>query len=70
MRSSCESHQLIKSKNWQPPGDEELPNLDITYLTPGARGISKRQEAKAPEQIMQESVPDPGFVPESSGAIR
>ncbi|OAG07169.1 general substrate transporter [Paraphaeosphaeria sporulosa] len=59
-----------KSKNWQPPEGEELPNLDNTYLTPGARGINKRQEARAPEQMMQENTPEPGYFPESSGARR
>jgi SP family sugar:H+ symporter-like MFS transporter len=46
-----------KSKNWHPTPGEDLPNLDSTYLTPGARGIKKRQEARAPEQSMREEVP-------------
>jgi SP family sugar:H+ symporter-like MFS transporter len=45
-----------KSKDWHPTPGEELPNLDNTYLTPGARGINKKQEARAPEQMMQENV--------------
>lgn len=63
----------IKSKHWQPPEGDELPNLDNTYLTPGARGINKKQEARAPEEMRQESMPapvSPGYVPESSGALR
>lgn len=48
-----------KSKHWQPTEGEELPNLDSTYLTPGARGINKKQEARAPEQLRQESVVAP-----------
>ncbi|KAF2833876.1 general substrate transporter [Ophiobolus disseminans] len=46
-----------KSKNWHPTPGEELPNLDNTYLTPGARGINKKQEARAPEQMMREEIP-------------
>jgi SP family sugar:H+ symporter-like MFS transporter len=40
----------IGSSKWEPPEGEELPNLDSTYLTPGARGIRKRNEAGVPEQ--------------------
>lgn len=62
----------IKSKHWQPPEDDELPNLDSTYLTPGARGIRKRQEAGAPEQQRNESMAGPsgqnGIAHEASGA--
>ncbi|OAK96052.1 general substrate transporter [Phaeosphaeriaceae sp. SRC1lsM3a] len=46
-----------KSKNWHPEPGEELPNLDNTYLTPGARGINKKQEARAPEQMRMEEAP-------------
>ncbi|ORY09393.1 and other transporter-domain-containing protein [Clohesyomyces aquaticus] len=42
------------SKNWEPPEDDELPNLDNTYLTPGARGIRKMEEARAPETERRE----------------
>lgn len=46
-----------KSKHWEPPANEELPALDNTYLTPGARGIKKGNEARAPEQLRKESIP-------------
>lgn len=49
-----------------PPEGEELPNLDNTYLTPGARGINKKHEARAPEQAMLEQVPTSEM--QSSGA--
>ncbi|KAF1939779.1 general substrate transporter [Clathrospora elynae] len=45
-----------KSKHWQPTPGEELPTLDNTYLTPGARGIKKRNEARAPEELRKEEV--------------
>jgi SP family sugar:H+ symporter-like MFS transporter len=45
-----------QSKNWQPTEGEDLPNLDNTYLTPGARGINKKHEARVPEQAMMEHV--------------
>ena len=54
------------SKHWSPPEGDELPNLDNTYLTPGGRGINKKQEARAPEQAMVENVPQSEMV--SSGA--
>jgi SP family sugar:H+ symporter-like MFS transporter len=47
----------IKSKHWEPPEGDELPNLDNTYLAPGGRGINKKQEARAPEQLQQENGP-------------
>jgi SP family sugar:H+ symporter-like MFS transporter len=46
-----------KSKHWQPTPGEELPALDNIYLTPGARGIKKGNEARAPEQLRREDVP-------------
>lgn len=46
-----------KSKDWQPTPGEELPTLDNTYLTPGARGINKMQEARAPEALRREDIP-------------
>ena len=55
-----------KSKHWVPTEGEELPNLDNTYLTPGARGINKKGEAQAPERDMRESVPENEM--QSSGA--
>lgn len=62
----------IKSSKWQPPEGDELPNLDNTYLTPGARGIKKKNEARAPDEQRQESVVmpqnDPDVVKEASGA--
>ena len=45
------------SKHWSPPEGDELPNLDGTYLTPGGRGIKKKEEARVPEQAMVENVP-------------
>lgn len=47
-----------QSKDWVPPEGEELPNLDNTYLTPGARGINKKQEARVPENALMENVPE------------
>lgn len=61
----------IKSASWQPPEGEDLPNLDSTYLTPGARGIKKKQEAGVPTEQRNESVPrleSQGVIPEASGA--
>ncbi|PSN63955.1 general substrate transporter [Corynespora cassiicola Philippines] len=61
----------IKSKHWQPPEGDELPHLDNTYLTPGARGIRKKNEAGVPEALRQESVArgvDDVVIPEASGA--
>jgi len=60
-----------KSAQWEPPEGDELPNLDNTYLTPGARGINKKNEARAPEELRKESVAGPsngGEVPMASGA--
>ncbi|EOA92310.1 uncharacterized protein SETTUDRAFT_162736 [Exserohilum turcica Et28A] len=57
-----------KSKHWEPPADEDLPSLDSTYLTPGARGIKKGNEARAPEQLRRESVPVSDADMEASGA--
>ncbi|KAL6707977.1 hexose transporter hxt5 [Coniothyrium glycines] len=45
------------SKYWKPTPGEELPALDNTYLTPGARGINKKGEARAPEEFRREDVP-------------
>jgi SP family sugar:H+ symporter-like MFS transporter len=61
----------LKSKGWQPPEGDDLPNVDNLYLTKGARGIRKRNEAGAaapPLAERQESVvvPNGGF--EASGA--
>jgi len=60
----------IKSKSWQPPEGEDLPNVDNLYLTKGARGIRKRNEAgAAPLAERQESVAPPsGEIYEASGA--
>lgn len=55
-----------KSKNWTPTEGEDLPNLDSTYLTPGARGINKKQEARAPENLQREEVTDADM--QASGA--
>jgi SP family sugar:H+ symporter-like MFS transporter len=57
-----------KSKHWEPPENEELPALDNTYLTPGARGIKKSNEARAPEQLRKESVPATDADMHASGA--
>ena len=57
-----------KSKNWQPTPGEELPALDNTYLTPGARGIKKGNEARAPEQMRTEDVPVTEADMQASGA--
>jgi SP family sugar:H+ symporter-like MFS transporter len=57
-----------KSKNWHPTPGEDLPNLDSTFLTPGARGINKKQEARAPEQMMREEVPVTEADMQASGA--
>ncbi|KAF2035340.1 general substrate transporter [Setomelanomma holmii] len=57
-----------KSKNWHPTPGEDLPNLDNTYLTPGARGINKKHEARAPEQIMREEAPVTEADMQASGA--
>ena len=54
------------SKHWVPTEGEELPNLDNMYLTPGGRGINKKQEARVPEQDMMERVPESEM--QSSGA--
>jgi SP family sugar:H+ symporter-like MFS transporter len=59
-----------KSKNWHPTPGEDLPNLDSTYLTPGARGINKKTEARAPEQMMREEVPPTEADMQASGAIK
>ena len=55
----------ITSAKWEPPEGDELPNLDNTYLTPGARGINKGGEQR--QENMQMPVND-GPIPESSGA--
>jgi SP family sugar:H+ symporter-like MFS transporter len=55
----------MKSKHWQPPEGEELPSLDNTYLTPGARGINKRTQE--PETEKREGLMNPDVVGESSG---
>ncbi|KAF2204785.1 general substrate transporter [Delitschia confertaspora ATCC 74209] len=47
----------IKSKYWQPPEGDALPNLDNTYLTPGARGINKKTEAGVPEEERRDRAP-------------
>jgi len=52
----------IKSKHWQPPEGEELPSLDNTYLTPGARGIKKKNEASVPTEERRENM-----APQSGG---
>jgi SP family sugar:H+ symporter-like MFS transporter len=57
-----------KSKHWRPTEGEELPNLDNTFLTPGARGINKKQEARAPEQLMREDAPVTEADMQASGA--
>ena len=57
-----------KSKHWHPTPGEELPALDNTYLTPGARGIKKANEARAPEQLRRESVPVTEADLQASGA--
>ena len=57
-----------KSKHWVPTEGEELPNLDNTYLTPGARGINKKQEARVPEELRQEAVPVTEADMQASGA--
>ncbi|KAH7085159.1 general substrate transporter [Paraphoma chrysanthemicola] len=57
-----------KSKDWHPTPGEDLPNLDNTFLTPGARGINKKQEARAPEQMMREEVPPTEEDMQASGA--
>ncbi|KAF1955579.1 general substrate transporter [Byssothecium circinans] len=64
----------IKSAKWEPPEGEDLPNLDSTFLTPGARGINKRDEAREPSLERKESVEElssarPGVFPEASGAM-
>jgi len=61
----------IKSAKWEPPEGDELPNLDNTYLTPGARGINKKTEAGVPIEQRKENMVIPGQsgpIPESSGA--
>jgi SP family sugar:H+ symporter-like MFS transporter len=57
-----------KSKNWEPTPGEEMPALDNTYLTPGARGIKKKDEARQPEQMRRESVPVTDEDMQASGA--
>jgi SP family sugar:H+ symporter-like MFS transporter len=57
-----------KSKHWRPTEGEELPNLDSMYLTPGGRGVNKKQEARAPEQKMREDVPVTEADMQASGA--
>lgn len=56
-----------KSKDWHPELGEDLPNLDNTYLTPGARGVKKKQEARAPERMMREEALSEGDL-QASGA--
>lgn len=60
----------IKSKHWEPPEGEELPSLDSTYLTPGARGIKKKNEAGVPIEERRESTAagPSGGITEASGA--
>ncbi|KAH7115141.1 general substrate transporter [Dendryphion nanum] len=62
----------IKSAQWEPPEGDELPNLDNTYLTPGARGIKKKEEAGIPvderREALMESVNEGDVIPEASGA--
>jgi SP family sugar:H+ symporter-like MFS transporter len=63
------------SAKWEPPEGDALPNLDDMFLTPGARGINKRSEARAASMERRESVAElssskPGVVPEASGAMR
>jgi SP family sugar:H+ symporter-like MFS transporter len=55
----------ITSAKWQPPEDDELPNLDNTYLTPGARGINKGGEQRQENMMMPTNQ---GPIPEISGA--
>ena len=58
----------IKSKHWQPLEGEGLPSLDNTYLTPGARGIKKRNEAGVPTEERRESTgPQSGGIFQASG---
>lgn len=57
-----------KSKHWQPTEGEDLPTLDNTYLTPGARGINKKQEARVPEELRREEVPVTEADMQASGA--
>lgn len=63
----------IKSAKWQPPEGEELPNLDNIYLTPGARSIRKKEEARVPEEERRNNAvtsPNEGEgVNEASGAL-
>jgi SP family sugar:H+ symporter-like MFS transporter len=57
----------IKSAQWEPPEGDALPNLDNLYLKPGGRGINKKQEARAPEELRKESVGGTGAGPASEG---
>jgi SP family sugar:H+ symporter-like MFS transporter len=47
-----------------------MPNLDSTYLKPGARGINKKQEARVPEEMRREDVPPTEADMEASGSRR
>ncbi|KAF2013767.1 general substrate transporter [Aaosphaeria arxii CBS 175.79] len=64
----------MKSAKWQPPEGDDFPNLDNTYLAPGARSIKKKEEAGVPIAERKESTVAPNghdnVVPEASGAIQ
>ena len=58
----------IKSKYWQPPEGEDLPGLDNTYLTPGARGIRKNEAGVPTEERHESTGPQSGGIFQALGA--
>ena len=57
----------IKSKHWQPPEGEDLPSLDNTHLTPGARGIKKNKAGVPTEERRKGTGPQSGGIFQASG---
>jgi SP family sugar:H+ symporter-like MFS transporter len=58
----------IKGKHWQPPEGEDLPGLDNTYLTPGARGIKKNEAGVPTEERRESTGPQSGGIFQAPGA--
>ncbi|OCK86789.1 uncharacterized protein K441DRAFT_709701 [Cenococcum geophilum 1.58] len=58
----------IKSKHWQPPEGEDLPSLDNTYLTLGARGIKKNEAGVPTEERRESTGPRSGDIFQAPGA--
>ncbi|KAF2269297.1 general substrate transporter [Lojkania enalia] len=65
----------IKSRKWEPPNGNEIPNVDNLYLTPGARQIKKKEGTGVPSEerrngVMQQPLTDEGTATEASGAYQ